>query len=70
MNPVPTSPLADDITTASLGPVHRRNLYIDILLYRPTRDKMVDSKEGRKEMFYLTTHSTHFVYGYMAPDIW
>ena len=21
-------------------------------------------------MFYLTTHSTHFNYGYMAPDIW
>ena len=26
--------------------------------------------EGRKEMFYLTTHSTHFIYGYMASDIW
>ena len=24
----------------------------------------------RKEMFYLTTHSTHFIYGYMASDIW
>ena len=22
------------------------------------------------EMFYLTTHSTHFIYGYMASDIW
>ena len=21
-------------------------------------------QEGRKEMFYLTTHSTHFIYGY------
>ena len=27
-------------------------------------------KEGMKEMFYLTTHSTHFIYGYMASDIW
>ena len=27
-------------------------------------------KEGRKEMFSLTTHSTHFIYGYMASDIW
>ena len=27
-------------------------------------------KEGRKEMFYLTTHSTHFIYGYMASDLW
>ena len=24
----------------------------------------------RKEMFCLTTHSTHFIYGYMASDIW
>ena len=27
-------------------------------------------KEGRKEMSYLTLHLTHFVYGYMASDIW
>ena len=26
-------------------------------------------KEGRKEGFYLTMHSTHFIYGYMASDI-
>ena len=29
----------------------------------------LNNKEG-KEMFYLTTHSTHFIYGYMASDIW
>ena len=23
-----------------------------------------------REMFYLTTHSTHFNYGYMASDVW
>ena len=27
-------------------------------------------KKGKKEIFYLTTHSTHFIYGYMASDIW
>ena len=27
-------------------------------------------EERRKEMFYLTTQSTHFIYGYMASDIW
>ena len=27
-------------------------------------------KEGRKEMFYLMMHSTHFIYGYMVSDIW
>ena len=26
--------------------------------------------EGRKEIFNLTTHSTHFIYSYMASDIW
>ena len=23
-----------------------------------------------REMFYLMTHSTHFIYGYMASNIW
>ena len=26
--------------------------------------------DWEREMFYLTTHSTHFIYGYMASDIW
>ena len=26
-------------------------------------------QEERKDMFYLTMHSTHFIYGYMASDI-
>ena len=26
--------------------------------------------EREREMFYLTTHSTHFIYVYMASDIW
>ena len=31
-----------------------------------------DSERGERErdMFYLTMHSTHFIYGYMASDIW
>ena len=28
-----------------------------------------DVEGRRKEMFYLTTHSTDFIYGYMAMDI-
>ena len=28
-----------------------------------------DSEKREREMFYLTTHSTHFIYGYMASDI-
>ena len=26
--------------------------------------------QREREMFYLTMHSTHFIYGYMASDIW
>ena len=34
-------------------------------------DKLSQSAWKReREMFYLTTHSTHFIYGYMASDIW
>ena len=29
----------------------------------------VSYDEGRKEMFYLKMHSTHFIYGYMASDV-
>ena len=32
--------------------------------------ELAPTEEGKKEMFYLTTNSTHFIYGYMASDIW
>ena len=38
-------------------------IYIYIYIYR-------ERERGRKEMFYLTMQSTHFIYGYMASDIW
>ena len=34
------------------------------------RPRLVLSNIGReREMFYLTTHPTHFIYGYMASDM-
>ena len=27
-------------------------------------------KKKERNVFYLTTHSTHFIYGYMVSDIW
>ena len=27
-------------------------------------------KTGTKQTFHLTTHATHFIYGYMASNIW
>ena len=32
--------------------------------------RLVGCTEREREMFYLTTHSIHFIYGYMASDIW
>ena len=37
------------------------------VLLHPTVEK---KQEREREMFYLTTHSTHFINGYMASDIW
>ena len=44
---------------SSMGPPWR----VDPTTYRTM-------SEREREMFYLTTHSTHFIYGYMASDIW
>ena len=32
------------------------------------KHRWCSSQWGRKEMFYLTMHSTHFIYGYMVKD--
>ena len=34
------------------------------------RKEWIHKWEREREMFYLTMHSTHFIYGYMASDIW
>ena len=41
-------------------------IYVDT----PQDQLHLGNNVGRKEMFYLTTHSTHFIYGYMALGIW
>ena len=33
-------------------------------------ERKIKNKEGKQEMFYIMTHSTHFIYGYMSSDIW
>ena len=57
---------------------HLLNFYITKLNYQSnlcftytvTDHFCMTAHQVRKEMFYLTTHSTHFIYGYMASDIW
>ena len=33
-------------------------------------DSEKGEREREREIFYLTMHSMHFIYGYMASDIW
>ena len=56
-----------DVSGVVFQEVH--DLQIDTLWCLENRQEL-PAKERRKEMFYLTTHSTHFIYGYMASDIW
>ena len=41
-----------------------------ILRYAPPSLEKTQRIVRKKEMFYLMMHSTHFIYGYMASDIW
>ena len=44
---------------------------IDCVCLRKTISACAKKNPSRKRnVFYLTTHSTHFIYGYMASDIW
>ena len=47
------------------------NIYIgnkhNVMKNGPKRT--TDVSTGRKEMFYLMTHSAHFIDGYMASDL-
>ena len=55
---------------------HHKVYVLNVLTYSLLKNffksinELYSDLEGRKEMFYLTTHSTHFIYGYMASDIW
>ena len=55
--------LHDAAVSAVLREAHHHHLHGIVL-------RFFLAWKGRKEMFYLTTHSTHFIYGYMASDIW
>ena len=34
------------------------------------KDHSASERRRKEEIFYLMMHSTHFIYGYMAADIW
>ena len=43
---------------------------LNTVLKRYRRCDCSSSRERERQIFHLTTHSTHFIYGYMASDIW
>ena len=65
---------AVDKMSLELWPISREKLYLDLQLLALVALHWISTHNfsiGReREMFYLTMHSTHFIYGYMASDIW
>ena len=51
----------------SLGAITELFLVPQLVYQKPCEIGHITERE--REMFYLTTHSTHFIYGYMASDI-
>ena len=58
--------IAAEQSTAHLNIIPGQKYQIRTAVSKIKKNKTI----GRKEMFYLTTHSTHFIYGYMAWNIW
>ena len=57
--------------SASNCPASTWGSFISMTTSGPHRARIAQNVlEGRKGIIYLTTHATHFIYGYMASDIW
>ena len=51
------------------GPSKNKELWSYVVKFEFSRPKSISVSAEEREMFYLTTHSTHFIYGYMASDL-
>ena len=66
------------VATVACGAINHTRLvsiYVHVVNTSTTAPRLkvellISQLKGGKEMFYLTTHSTHFIYGYMASDKW
>ena len=59
------SPVAN-LTPPTPPPIHPPIPVLDLLTCEMKHSSVCWISEREREMFYLTTHSTHFIYGYMA----
>ena len=55
---------------SSMGPPHEGSIRWPIAPWAKALTTELFNSWRDREMFYLTTHSTHFIYGYMASNIW
>ena len=54
-----------------LDPTNFQNYgYVHIRIRFKVYDMVIIVFKVRKEMFYLTMHSAHFIYSYMVSNIW
>ena len=56
-------------TSAVLGPIRDRTNFCTRCTSATLKLEIRAPSTGERNV-YLTTHSTHFIYGYMASDIW
>ena len=71
MSPLSPTPLRSDGSRAQMKPITKTSYQKKRVQNKTKRIFVTKCRwEREREMFYLTTHSTHFIYGYMASDIW
>ena len=65
--------LVDNLFFSSIGQdkskLQKQISNLLILTEMAARKKRSKNDRGRKEMFYLTTHSTHYINSYIVADI-
>ena len=48
---------------------HRQDKHIHVVI-DTKKMQHISRENGIEDTFYLTMHSTHFIHGYMASDVW
>ena len=60
----------DDVDSERGNQLPPQGLLFPISSKGSSRQDNIYHCQGGREMFYLTMHSTNFIYGYMVSDIW
>ena len=66
----PSRSVVQHATTIKRFNVHIQSIQSRTEEYQLITTHTTTTTTREREMFYLTTHSTHFIYCYMASDMW